>query len=462
MVEDSKKTIVLFINQKYSLRFDVLLEIKMKILKVIHGYPDRYSAGSEVYSQTLCHALVKRGHDVAVFARHEDPYQQEYSIHWEQDRLCPEVKLCLINMAHSRDGYQHSRVDQAFNQLLKDYQPDIIHIGHLSHLSTSIVEVAHKAGIPLVFTLHDFWLMCPRGQFLQTINTKEDDLYPACDSQEDGKCAKTCYWRYFSSQEDKEDAAYWTHWVGKRMSHVRQMASLIDRFIAPSKYLLERFVKDFPLDSEKIVYLDYGFDLDRLKGRKRVAEKDFVFGYIGTHKQAKGILHLLQAFAEMPDGTLLRIWGNPLGSFTNSLKDIVKKFDENIQTRITWIGGYQNERIVEDVFNHCDAIVVPSIWGENSPLVIHEALEAGVPVITADYGGMKEYIHHEVNGLLFEHRSYNSLAEQMKRFVHDPDFACRLAERKYLQSEDGSIPNVADHTREIEEIYLQLLRRGEK
>ena len=48
------------------------------------------------------------------------------------------------------------------------------------------------------------------------------------------------------------------------------------------------------------------------------------------------------------------------------------------------------------MFNQIDAIVVPSIWLENSPLVIHEALEAGVLVITADAGGMKEYFHHEV------------------------------------------------------------------
>lgn len=434
----------------------------MKILKVIHGYPDRYSAGSEVYSQTLCHALVKRGHEVVVFTRHEDPYQQEYTVHWEQDRLCPEIKLCLINMAQSRDGYQHECVDRAFQNLLDHYQPDLVHFGHLSHLSTSIVEVAHHAGLPLVFTLHDFWLMCPRGQFLQTINTKGEDLYPVCDSQEDEKCSKTCYWRYFSSQEDEEDAAYWTRWVGKRMSHIRQMASYIDLFIAPSEYLLNRFVKDFSLDPSKIVYLDYGFDLDRLKGRNRPQEKKFVFGYIGTHKQAKGILHLLQAFAEMPKGAELRIWGSPISSFTSSLKEIVKTFGEEVQAKIVWMGGYQNEKIVEDVFNHCDAIVVPSIWGENSPLVIHEALEAEVPVITANYGGMKEYIHHEINGLLFEHRSYKSLAAQMKRFVENPDFAKQLAKRKYLQSNDGRIPNVADHAKQIEDLYTRVSSNLEK
>jgi len=429
----------------------------MKILKVIHGYPDRYNAGSEVYSQTLCHALIKKGHEVTVFTRYEDPYRQEYAVHWEKDRLCPEINLCLINMAHSRDGYQHHQVDQAFSKLLDDYQPDIVHFGHLSHLSTSIVEVAHRASIPLVFTLHDFWLMCPRGQFLQTTNTKGQNLYPVCHSQKNEKCSKTCYWRYFSSQEDEEDVAYWTRWVSKRMENVRQMASYIDLFIAPSEFLLERFVSDFSLNREKITYLDYGFDLDRLKGRKRQQEKEFVFGYIGTHKEAKGIFHLIKAFSELGGRASLRIWGKPINPFTNSLKDMITTFGAEIQTNINWMGGYRNERIVDDVFNHCDAIVVPSIWGENSPLVIHEALEAGVPVITADYGGMKEYIHHEVNGLLFEHRDVKSLAAQMRRFVENPLFAEELAKRKYLQSNDGHIPNILDHAKDIEGLYHHLI-----
>jgi glycosyltransferase involved in cell wall biosynthesis len=77
--------------------------------------------------------------------------------------------------------------------------------------------------------------------------------------------------------------------------------------------------------------------------------------------------------------------------------------------------------LANDVFSNVDCIVVPSIWGENSPLVIHEAQSCKVPVITADFGGMKEYVQHNVNGLLFEHRNANSLAEQMKFAVSNPD-----------------------------------------
>lgn len=425
----------------------------MKILKVIHGYPNRYNAGSEVYSQTLCQALVDRGHEVVVFSREEDAYRQEYSINWDVDPLCEDIKLCIINMAHSRDGYQHGAVDQAFGKLLDQHQPDVVHVGHLNHLSTSLVFEVKKRKLPLIFTLHDFWLMCPRGQFLQTINSKSENLYPICTEQENRKCATNCYWRYFTSPEDQKDIAYWTDWVGRRMNHIQEVCEVVDLFIAPSRYLLERFISDFSMDISKIVYLDYGFSLKRLQGRVRKKEKDFVFGYIGTHKQAKGIFHLIQAFSKVHEGSQLKIWGSSLEPFTSSLKSYVKKLPAEIQKKIHWMSGYRNEKIVEDVFNHVDAIVVPSIWGENSPLVIHEGLEAKVAIITANFGGMGEYVQHAVNGLLFNHRDPTSLAEQMRRLSQERGLADKLAKGGYLQSYNGHVLSVEEHVDTIIKYY---------
>ena len=94
------------------------------------------------------------------------------------------------------------------------------------------------------------------------------------------------------------------------------------------------------------------------------------------------------------------------------------------------------------------------------PLVIHEALQAGVPVITANYGGMAEYVHHEENGLLFNHRDIESLAQQMQRLCEDPQLARRLGSKGYLQSSDGNVPEMAEHSRAVEGIYASLVHRG--
>jgi MoaA/NifB/PqqE/SkfB family radical SAM enzyme len=125
--------------------------------------------------------------------------------------------------------------------------------------------------------------------------------------------------------------------------------------------------------------------------------------------------------------------------------------------RIEWMGEYKNERIVPDVFDQVDAIVVPSIWTENSPLVIHEAQQARVAVVTADVGGMAEYVRHEVNGLLFRHRDRRSMAEQMQRIVDDPVLADRLGRRGYLLSPGGDVPSVSDHASAVEAVYRRVM-----
>ena len=434
----------------------------MKILQVIHGYPMRYNAGSEVYTQGLAQALAER-HEVHVFTRQQDIFLAEYATQRETDSSEPRITLHVVNMARAADGYRHAAVDKAFAGLLDDIRPEVLHIGHLHHLSTSLVFEARQRRIPVVFTLHDYWLMCPRGQFIQMYPQDPADVWPVCDGQDDRKCAVRCYVRYFSGNEREyeADAAYWTEWVGRRMGHVREVCAAVDVFIAPSKYLLRRFRDDFDIPEGKLTYLDYGFHRQRMEGRRRTEDEPFTFGYIGTHIPAKGVNQLIESFGSVSGGPRLRIWGRDWGVETEGLKALVRTLPDGAGDRVEWMGEYRNEDIVPDVFNRCDAIVVPSIWAENSPLVIHEALQARVPVITADYGGMAEYVHHERNGLLFAHRDTRSLARQMQRLADDPQLASRLGRRGYVQSEDGNVPDMVEHALAVEDIYRSLIDRAE-
>lgn len=432
----------------------------MKIVKIIHGYPPAYNAGSEVYSQTLCHELAN-AHEVHVFTREENPFLPDYGLRREPDIYNPSVTKHMVNLPllRQRYRYRHEAMDRIFETLLETIKPDIVHVGHLNHLSTSLLEKTKDKGIPIVFTLHDYWLICPRGQFIQRNPDSNDDIWNSCDGQEDRKCAEKCYTGYFSGahKEWEADSDYWTDWVSRRQAHLRQIVNLVDKFIAPAQYLLERFQKELSIPASKLIYLDYGFDLSRLTDRYRQPEQDFVWGYIGTHTPQKGIHLLLKAFATLKGNSKLRIWGRSRSEVTPGLQQLASHLPADIQSRIEWLPEYSNPHIVGDVFNHVDAIVVPSIWVENSPLVIHEAQQVGVPVITANEGGMKEYVQHEVNGLLFDFRNESSLAEQMQRFVDEPELATKLGKRGYLYSNDHNIPSIQDHVRKIEEVYLDLL-----
>ncbi|WP_258430162.1 glycosyltransferase [Maridesulfovibrio hydrothermalis] len=418
----------------------------------------RYNAGSEVYSQMLCHGLAKQN-EVHVFTREENAFAPDASLRLEHDNDMSEILIHVVNNPRLKDRYRSAQIDQQFAAVLEKIKPDLVHVGHLNHLSTSLLREAKVRNIPIVFTLHDYWLMCPRGQFMQMFPKDPDNLWAACSGQEDQKCAERCYARYFSGASDEylSDMAYWTEWVRHRMQHVRDMVALVDLFIAPARYLHDRFRDEFGIPDSKMVYIDYGFDHERLKGRSRCDGEPFTFGYIGTHIPAKGIHDLIRAFGLLKGNATLRIWGRPRGQETEALKDIVAELPTDIADRVEWLPEYKNQEIISDVFNRCDAIVVPSVWVENSPLVIHEAQQARVPVITADTGGMAEYVQDGVNGLLFEHRSYTSLASKMQCFVDAPELASRLGSRGYLYTDTGDVPDLESHVHHVEKIYKQLV-----
>ena len=212
----------------------------MKILQVIHGYPMRYNAGSEVYTQTLCHALAER-HEVQVFTREEDPFAPDYSL--RRETSTPTTARALAprqHAAHPRSVPARRGRRTRFAEVL-DGVP-------ARTSSTSVTSITSRrrsssrrprGSIPIVYTLHDYWLMCPRGQFMQMDPDEPDDLWAACDGQEDRKCAERCYAGTSRARRTSahEDVAYWTGWVGRRMRHVREMIEFVDVFVAPARYL---------------------------------------------------------------------------------------------------------------------------------------------------------------------------------------------------------------------------------
>ncbi len=437
----------------------------MKVLLVIHGYPRRYNAGSEVYTQTLAHALADAGCEVAVFTREENAFLPDYHLHTETDPLRADIPLHLVNHARANARFQNHHLDAVFAQVLDAVAPQVVHFGHLNHLSVGLPAVAKSRRVATLFTLHDFWLMCPRGQFLQH-GLSSGEPWQLCNGQENRKCAVHCYNRFIPGVNPASETDYWQRWIGERMAQVRRACACVDLFIAPSQHLLRRHVDEFWLPAEKVVFLDYGFAAERYPRRARRTEEDFVFGYIGRHDPSKGIHLLIAAFSTLADNddsraahdshnARLRIWGRAAGGLTAALQRQAETHSR-AASRIEWRTEYRNENIVQEVFNHCDCIVVPSIWDENSPLVIHEAQQCGVPVITAQHGGMGEYVNHGENGLTFKHRDAPSLRQAMRRAVAEPAALQRMGQRGYLGSADGKPISAKQHARQILGHYLRL------
>lgn len=240
---------------------------------------------------------------------------------------------------------------------------------------------------------------------------------------------------------------------------------------APSEHILQRMSHELPAIAGKSLVLDYGFELQRLPLRPsgfRASPKvkeGLVFGFTGRHHPSKGVDLLLRAFYSLPSGdSVLRIWGRLEGQVSVALKTLARQLEAQANEegslgskRVEWRCEYENSQLYEEVFMKCDVLVVPSVWDENSPLVIHEAQQCRVPVITAAHGGMGEFVVDGINGLTFTHRDAVNLAQVLQRAIADQETLAELGRRGYLKSLTGDVLTSTEEARTLSQQYYDLV-----
>lgn len=383
-----------------------ITEPRMRVLEVIHGYPPHYMAGSEVYTRNLVRELASHA-SVSVFTRVENPFKPAYQ---RSDSVEDGVLVRRINKPSRdytfQDKYTDPNVDDAFRLMMRDVRPDIVHVGHLSHLSTGIVGVARREfQVPVVLTLHDYWMSCFRGQLV------DPGLKP-CDGPSDEKCHKCAAHSYKDLAPPQAIEVYRKHMAG--------VLTDVDAFLAPS-HTIERFFLDQGIPASKLLYSPYGFPQGIDTTERRLAEHGEVrFGFLGRVIPVKGVALLLNAFRRTRGPARLRIHGS-----TNGHAAFLQELAGG-DARIEICGPYENDRVA-DVLAGLDAVVVPSLWRENAPLVIQEAQLARLPVITSNVGGMAEFVRDGIDGYHFPLGDESALAAVLQGIIDDPGKLERLA-----------------------------------
>ncbi len=384
-------------------------------------------AGSEVYTYNLTQELSKR-HDISVFTRIENPFMNEYE-HIEEK--IGDVHIWRINKPkrdHSlEDKYLDERMDEEYRKFLTHQKPDIVHVQHLSHLSTNLPIISKEEfDIPVVFTIHDFWMFCIRGQLITP-------KYEICTGPSEEKCTRCLRYMHVTPESYLK---YREHMAGALKS--------IDVFLAPSKFI-RQFYLHMGIPESKIIYSPYGFKKDIIRYRKKyhVSGAPIRFGFVGRIIPVKGIHLLLRSFSsiEKKNGATLSVYGSA-GNYI--------KYLENMSTEgVYFKGGFDNS-IIDSVLEEMDVLVVPSIWYENAPLVIQEATLKGIPVITSNIGGMAELVEEGVNGFLFDVNSVDSLRERMEEIITNPEIL------NAMNINPENVRSIEEDAKEIERIYRRL------
>lgn len=352
----------------------------MKILLANKFYYRR--GGDCIYMLNLEQLLKSHGHDVAVFAM---DYPENIETPWKQ--YFPQNMSKL--MAFTRP-FGSAEVKAKFNKLLDDFKPEIVHLNNIhTHLSPIIAELAHNRGIKVVWTLHDYKLLCPRYDCLRN----GDDICELCFNEDKSSCKtyKCMKGSTLASLIGYKEATTWNR---------RRLEKCTDVFICPSKFMAQKMAQG-GFNSKKLVSLCNFIDIDKCK--KDTYEKENYYCYVGRLSHEKGVKTLIKAAQKLPY-KLVIIGGGPL---SDELKN------ETTNTNIEFV-GYKQWDEIKEIVSKARFSVIPSEWYENNPLSVIEAQCLGTPVLGARIGGIPELIENNVTGMTFESRNVNDLTSKLE------------------------------------------------
>ncbi|MGH7964310.1 MAG: glycosyltransferase family 4 protein [Candidatus Binatia bacterium] len=444
----------------------------MRIVQVVQGLPPESLGGTEMYVSYLSRELMRRGHEVRVFSRAADPHKEEYEV---EDISLEGLAVTRINntlrhLDHFSQSYTNSEIARHFGAFLDAFSPQVVHFHHLMYLSTTCIQEVTRRRIPVVMTLHDYWLICQRGRFLKP------DL-SLCPGQNDEGCARCfahllegnlvpvyrrlkpmlstrswlkdrlrhLYGKYVTFRHPSSQALEQIH---RRMAHVQEVCREVTLFLAPSQFLRAQFLA-FGIPAHKITYAECGLPLPEMPAERKGTASPLVFAYIGVMDPVKGVHLLVEAFQGITNAELRLYGGETDYAAYPDRERFLNQIDRSPHIRL--MGRYDNCEIGR-ILSQVDVVIVPSIWYENAPLVIREAFLARKPVITANLGGMRELVQDEVTGLLFRPREVVDLRSKINRFIADPELVGRLAQNI------PAVKSIAEDAQELEEEYLTLCK----
>jgi glycosyltransferase involved in cell wall biosynthesis len=360
----------------------------LKILFVNTLYTPNVMGGTDRAVQVLAEGLTKAGHRVVVVSTSPERgvrtgmvngvkvyYVGLKNLYWpfgERDN-----HRVLKPLGHALDTYNPWMVREVV-RILDQERPDLVHTNGLGGFSVLTWKPVKQRHLPLVHTLHDHYLLCPRTTMFHKGSN--------CDRQ----CVEC---RAYSLPK-------------------RRPSDQVDAVVGVSRYILDRHLElgYFTTTPEKrVIHNAY-----RARSASVSAERpspQVRFGYLGVLHPVKGIERLLEAVAQLPEGA----WRLSVAGRGRTV------YERNLRIKYKTPGveflGYVDP---ETFFSEIDVLVIPSLVRESFGRVVIESYAHGVPVIAARRGGILELVEEGRTGFLFDPDRSGDLAARMQRYIDNP------------------------------------------
>lgn len=409
-----------------------------RIVHLVHGWPPFQQAGTELYAWWL--ARRQRGScHVAVYARGADPTRADgEAIELVDGGI--RVRIVTNNFTardpFRRNAIRNASVERDFARFLRDERPDIFHVHHLAGHAFSLARVARRLGIPVVMQIQDWWFLCARVNFFDRDGKR-------CTGPAPRKCA------WCMTLTKVPPAALTNRLVhATRRSAARAALAIADAFVAGSKAIRDDYLRWGSVSrSTPFHVLPYGVAIEQAPTTRRDVQHPVRFGYVGSISPHKGLHLAVDAMRDLdPSSARLHIWGNAA-----AYPDYVSELERRRGTAAVVFEGRFREEDKAKVFAAMDVLIIPSIALESFGIAPREAMACGVPVVASAGGAFDEMFEGRDCGALFPVGDAAALATIMRKIVDDPSIIARWA------NEVPAPKREADHAREIEQVYEQVL-----
>lgn len=371
------------------------------ILICCNVYPPLFIGGAELIAHAQAKKLQNLGHSVTIFTGDIQTNYERHSLRTEDYDGLRVFRACLTSEDYQVDkiNFYHQIVEEHFTTLLNELSPDVVHFHNIIGLSIGIIHIAKQRGVKTVMTLHDHWGFCLKNTLVK-LNGEICQDYNRCS-----ECLP------FVSDHGIHQIP-----IQMRKDFFSILFQDIDSFISPSQYLADAYIRA-GLPESKFNVIWNGIDVNYFSQieKKRSDRVRFTFiGYFGRHKGIHILLDALPLLVKEKNKFFINLVGD--GEVLGECKDKVRKM--GLQNVVKFWGKIKN---ISDAYRDTDVLILPSVWPENQPVTITEAMSSRTPVIASNLGGTPELIDDEKTGYLFKAGDPGDLAKKMSNFIRDPE-----------------------------------------
>ncbi len=331
---------------------------------------------------------------------------------------------------------------RAMEVLLERERPDLVHAHNLwMVLSPSPLLVAHRLGIPVAMTVHDFHLVCPRKWMITPMDRPCERgfgslcLVSNCRGRPEGWCSLPY------------NAMRWL----KVALHRRLLVSWVDLFICPSHALGRWMRGSLDVANVEVVH-NFVRAPEPPPGPPEADPPRLLFaGRLSPEKGAAILIRALPPVLEAHPGTVLTVAGD--GPERSSVEALAREL--GVGRAVRFVGTLGPDGLA-DLYRQATAFVLPTLWMENCPVAVLEAMAHGRPVVATRIGGIPELVEDGVTGLLVSRADPSELARRIKELLSKPAHLVDMGDAAAARHRRMFCPE--RHTERLLGLYRSLLR----